>query len=78
MAKNNKNRKQSGNQQDRAMESERGAETLARPTVTPDLALTAEPPPVPRDMPLTASTRDGTAMVRAAAGRGVLDSVEPL
>ena len=57
---------------------ERGADTLDRPTVTPDLALTAEPAPVPRDMPLTASTRDGTEIVRAAAGRGELDSTEPL
>ena len=57
---------------------ERGADTLVRPTVTPDLALTAEPPPVPRDMPLTASTRDGTEMVRAAGGWGVVDSTEPV
>src|SRR5438093_10979066 len=57
---------------------ERGAATLDRPTVTPDLALTAEPPPVPRAIPLTASTRDGTEIVRAAAVRGELDSIEPV
>jgi hypothetical protein len=57
---------------------DRGAETLAFPTDTPDLLVAADPPPVPRDIPLTASTRDGTEMVRAAAGRGAGDSTEPV
>jgi hypothetical protein len=56
---------------------ERGAETLLFPTETPDLAVAALPPPVPRAMPLTASTRDGTEMVRAAAGLGAEDSTDP-